>query len=62
LEHVLRGEGKLMTGGGVELPAFALADDGFLVFQHGKVLSGADWMPRSAAITTLPSSRGLCVR
>ena len=53
---------KLMTGGGVELPAFALADDGFLVFQHGKVLSGADWMPRSAAITTLPSSRGLCVR
>lgn len=53
---------KLMTGGGVELPAFALADDGFLVVQHGKVLSGADWMPLTTAITTLPSDRGLCVR
>ena len=53
---------KLMTGGGVKLPAFALADDGFLVLQRGRVLCGADWMPRSAAITTLPSKRGLCVR
>ena len=53
---------KLMTGGGVELPAFALADDGFLVLQGGKVLCGADWMPLSAAITTLPAKRGLCVR
>ncbi len=30
---------KLMTGGGIELPAFALADDGFLVYQRGKVVS-----------------------
>ena len=53
---------KLMTGGGVELPAFALADDGFLVLQRGKVMSGADWMPLTAAITSLSSNRGLCVR
>jgi len=53
---------KLMTGGGVELPAFALADDGFLALQEGKVLSGADWMPLTAAITPLPAKRGLCVR
>ena len=53
---------KLMTGGGIELPAFALADDGYLVLQDGKVLSRADWMPLSAAITTLPSQSGLCVR
>ena len=53
---------KLMTGGGIELPAFALADDGFLVLQNDKVHAGADWMPRSAAITTVPSATGLCVR
>src|SRR5215469_7682870 len=53
---------KLMTGGGIELPAFALADDGFLVLQNGKVHARADWMPRSAAITTVPSTTGLCVR
>ena len=53
---------KLMTGGGVELPAFALADDGFLVLQRGKVVSGADWMPLTAAITCLSSNHGLCVR
>jgi hypothetical protein len=53
---------KLMTGGGIELPAFALADDGYLVLQNGKVVSHADWMPLTAAITTVPSSSGLCVR
>jgi hypothetical protein len=53
---------KLMTGGGIELPAFALADDGYLVLQHGKVHSRADWMPLTAAITTVPSETGLCVR
>jgi TraM recognition site of TraD and TraG len=53
---------KLMTGGGVELPAFALADDGFLVLQRGEVVSGADWMPLTAAITCLSSNHGLCVR
>jgi hypothetical protein len=53
---------KLMTGGGMELPAFALADDGYLVLQAGKVLSRADWMPITTAITTVPSDRGLCVR
>jgi hypothetical protein len=54
---------KLMTGGGVELPAFALADDGFLVLQRGKVVSGADWMPLTAPSHSLSSSNhGLCVR
>ena len=53
---------KLMTGGGIELPAFALADDGYLVLEHGKVCSRADWMPCTAAITTVPSQTGLCVR
>ena len=46
---------KTTTGGGIELPGFALADDGYLVLQNGKVISGADWMPTTAAITTVSS-------
>jgi hypothetical protein len=53
---------KLMTGGGIDLPAFALADDGYLVLQHGKICSRADWMPVTAAIATVRSQTGLCVR
>jgi hypothetical protein len=53
---------KTTTGGGIELPGFALADDGYLILQNGKVISRADWMPTTAAITTVPSDRGLCVR
>jgi hypothetical protein len=55
---------KLLTGGSLYLPAFALADDGYLFLQDGKVVSGADWLPRNIAIVTSPinSSRGLCVR
>jgi len=53
---------KLMTGGGIELPAFALADDGYLVLQDGQVHSRADWTPLTAAITTVPAKTGLCVR
>ncbi len=53
---------KLMTGGGLDLPAFALADDGVLYLSNGKVMSAADWMPRDRAITSSTSDRSLCVR
>lgn len=53
---------KLMTGGGLDLPAFALADDGVLYLENGKVRSAADWMPRDRAITSSSSDRSLCVR
>lgn len=53
---------KLLTGGGIELPAFALADDGVLFLENGKVVSAADWMPLGRAITSIASTRGLCVR
>ena len=53
---------KLCTAGGFRLPAFALADDGYLVLHNGKVFSGSDWMPSGAAITSLDSARLLEVR
>jgi hypothetical protein len=53
---------KTTTGGGFELPAFALADDGYLFAKDGKLYQGADWLPRELAITTVPSKHGLCVR
>src|SRR5215469_13688534 len=53
---------KLCTAGGFRLPAFALADDGYLVLHNGKVFSGSDWMPSAAAITSLDSERLLEVR
>ena len=53
---------KLCTAGGFRLPAFALADDGYLVLHNGRVFSGSDWMPSSSAITSLNSARLLEVR
>src|SRR5215472_11042288 len=53
---------KLCTAGGLRLPAFALADDGYLVAHNGKVYSGSDWMPEDHAITSLNSTRVLEVR
>ncbi len=53
---------KLCTAGGFRLPAFALADDGYLVLHNGRVFSGSDWMPAGAAITSLSSVRMLEVR
>lgn len=53
---------KLCTAGGFRLPAFALADDGYLVAHSGKVYSGSDWMPEDHAITSLNSRRLLEVR
>lgn len=53
---------KACTGGAFHLPAFALADDGYLVADEGRIYHGSDWISKSQAITTLPSHRGLCVR
>jgi hypothetical protein len=53
---------KLCTAGGFRLPAFALADDGYLVLHDGRVYSGSDWMPACAAMTSLNSERMLEVR
>ncbi|MGC2743592.1 MAG: hypothetical protein WA672_10420 [Candidatus Angelobacter sp.] len=53
---------KALTSGGFRLPAFALADDGYLVAHDGVVYSGSDWIPQDQAIVALESKRGLCVR
>ena len=53
---------KTATGGGFRLPAFALADDGYLFLKDGQVISGSDWIPEHKAIVPLTSKRGLCVR
>ena len=53
---------KAATGGGFRLPAFALADDGYLVVHDGRLYAGSDWIPKNLAIVSLESSRGLCVR
>ncbi|HET9182804.1 MAG TPA: hypothetical protein VFP59_11775, partial [Candidatus Angelobacter sp.] len=53
---------KASTSGGFCLPAFALADDGFLVAYEGILYSGSDWIPEGRALVALDSQRGLCVR
>jgi tetratricopeptide (TPR) repeat protein len=53
---------KLCTAGGFTLPAFALADDGYLVLHNGNILCGSDWIPEWKAITSLASHRMLVVR
>jgi len=54
---------KVLTGGGMHLPGFALADDGFLFLdENGGVVSGSDWIPGEMALTSLTSARSLCVR
>ena len=54
---------KVLTGGGMHLPGFALADDGFLFLdENGGVVSGSDWIPGEIALTSLTSARSLCVR
>ena len=53
---------KLCTAGGFRLPAFALADDGYLLLHNGRVYSGSDWIPENTAITSLGSARMLEVR
>ena len=53
---------KTATGGGFRLPAFALADDGYLFLHDGEVFSGSDWIPEHKAIVPLATKYGLCVR
>jgi uncharacterized phage-like protein YoqJ len=53
---------KLCTAGGFTLPAFALADDGYLVLHEGRIYMGSDWMPPQAAITSIDSGQMLVVR
>jgi len=53
---------KLCTAGGFLLPAFALADDGYLVLHNGRLYCGSDWIPEGGAITSLDSKRMLVVR
>ena len=53
---------KLSTGGGFKLPAFTLADDGYLTLHEDQVVAGSDWIPKDRAITSLPCRRGLVVR
>lgn len=53
---------KVSTGGGFRLPAFALADDGYLFVSDGQVFAGSDWIPEECAIGSLASRRGLVIR
>src|SRR5581483_4783010 len=63
LERVLaRWAFKVCTAGGFEMPAFALADDGYLFLHDGKVYSSSDWIPQDHSINALATNRGLVVR
>ncbi len=63
LERVLaRWAFKVCTAGGFEMPAFALADDGYLFVHDGRVYSGSDWVPQDRSINALSTERGLVVR
>jgi hypothetical protein len=53
---------KVATGGGFRLPAYALADDGYLVANDGRLYAGSDWIPQQQALASLDSRRALCVR
>lgn len=53
---------KVCTAGGFTMPAFALADDGYLFAHNGKVYAGSDWIPLDRSINSLATNRGLVVR
>jgi hypothetical protein len=54
---------RVRTGGGLHLPGYALADDGYLFLRpNGEVVSGSDWLPLDMSINHLMSDRSLCVR
>ena len=53
---------KVCTGGGFRVPAFALADDGFLFLDRGNLVSGSDWIPRNRTIVDAACRRGLVIR
>lgn len=63
LERILaRWAFKVCTAGGFQMPAFALADDGYLLLHEGRVYAGSDWMPQDRSINALGTRRGLVVR
>src|SRR4029077_17101963 len=63
LERVLaRWAFKVCTAGGFEMPAFTLADDGYLFMPAGQVYSGSDWVPQDRSVNSLATGRGLVVR
>src|SRR6266700_6025473 len=53
---------KVSTGGGFRMPAFALADDGYLFAHNEQVFAGSDWIPEDTAISSLSTRRGLVIR
>ena len=53
---------KVSTGGGFRMPAFALADDGYLFVDNGQVFAGSDWIPENSSISSLSARRGLVIR
>jgi hypothetical protein len=53
---------KASTAGALSFPAFALADDGFLVAHDGEIYYSADWMPENWAYSRLNSENVLIVR
>ncbi len=53
---------RLCTGGGFTMPAFALADDGYLFTIDQRLFSGSDWIPQDAAIGAVTSRKGLVIR
>ncbi|MGA8594032.1 MAG: hypothetical protein WB676_04750 [Bryobacteraceae bacterium] len=53
---------KVCTGGGFRMPAFALADDGFLFLRGSRLVFGSDWIPRERTIAEVSCRRGLVVR
>jgi hypothetical protein len=53
---------RTTTGGGLRLPGFALADDGYLIAYNDGFFWGSDWIPKNQAIVALDCASGLCVR
>src|SRR5689334_12327735 len=53
---------KLCTAGGFTLPAFALADDGYLILCNARIYRGSDCIPEWKAPTILDSKQMLVVR
>ena len=53
---------RLCTSGGFRLPGFALADDGYLLLDEGRVFCSSDWIPKDRGLASVPSRHGLIVR
>ena len=53
---------RVSTGGGFRMPAFALADDGYLFSHNRQVFAGSDWIPEDWSISSLSTKRGLVIR